>query len=141
MRYHTIGNPEGFRTDHGLEADTIEIAIGPASIAQDLIVLHKMLIDAPHIIHETGKSGSNLDANQHSGEAHLGTGGEKGSVKRAGATANLIIRSRCLQQMIQLHRDSNTFAVWAQWLRQPCSLHLAILPGLPTVVRWQSLWH
>ncbi|MGO8756133.1 MAG: hypothetical protein ACLQHK_12985 [Gallionellaceae bacterium] len=78
MRYHTIGNPEGFQTDHALKADTIEIAIEPASIAQDLIVLHKMLIDAPHIIHETGESGSNRDAIQHGVEAYLGDGRGKG---------------------------------------------------------------
>jgi hypothetical protein len=54
-----LGNPRGFKTDHAFNADTVEIVIEPASIAQDVIVLHKVLIDAPHIIYEKGDSGKN----------------------------------------------------------------------------------
>lgn len=73
----TIGNPKGFKTDHALKADTIEIVIEPASIAKDVIVLHKVLIDAPHLIYEPGDNGSNFDAIQHNVEANLGSGGKK----------------------------------------------------------------
>lgn len=72
-----LGNPRGFKTDHAIKADTIEIVIEPASIAQDVIVLHKVLIDAPHIIYEKGDGGSNFDAIQHNVEAYLGAGGKK----------------------------------------------------------------
>lgn len=73
-----LGNPRGFKTDHALKADTVEIVIEPASIAQDVVVLHKVLIDAPHIIYEKGDGGSNFDAIQHNVEAYLGAGGKKG---------------------------------------------------------------
>lgn len=72
-----LGNPKGFQTDHALKADIIEIVIEPSSIAQDVVVIHKVLIDAPHIIYEKGDGGSNFDAIQHNVEAYLGTGGKK----------------------------------------------------------------
>lgn len=72
-----LGNPRGFQTDHALKADTIELVIEPASIAQDVIVIHKVLIDAPNIIYEKGGSGSNFDVIQRNVEAYMGAGGKK----------------------------------------------------------------
>jgi len=72
-----LGNPKGFNTDYALKAGTIEMVIEPASITKDVIVLHKVLIDAPSIIYEKGDSGSNFDAIQHNVEAYLGSGGKK----------------------------------------------------------------
>lgn len=77
-----LGNPKGFKTDFALKADTVELAIEPASIAQDVVVIHKILIDAPHIIYEKGDGGTNFDAIQHNVEAYLGV--EPGKDKKAG---------------------------------------------------------
>jgi uncharacterized protein involved in outer membrane biogenesis len=67
-----LGNPKGFKTDHALKADTIEIVIEPVSIAQDVVVLHKVLIDSPHIIYEKGDKGNNFDVIQRNIENNLG---------------------------------------------------------------------
>jgi hypothetical protein len=69
-----LGNPMGFKTDYALKAGTIEIAIEPASIAQDVVVIHRILIDAPNIIYEKGDNGSNFDAIQRNVEQYLGAG-------------------------------------------------------------------
>lgn len=72
-----LGNPKGFKTEFALKANTIEIVIEPASLAKEVVVLHKVLIDAPHIIYEKGDHGSNFDAIQHNVEAYMGAGGKK----------------------------------------------------------------
>ncbi|HET7833906.1 MAG TPA: hypothetical protein VFK88_13170 [Gallionella sp.] len=86
-----IGNPKGFKTDHALKADAIEIALEPASITEDVIVLHKVVIDAPNIIYEKGDQGTNFDAIQHNVEAYLGAG--KGKKDESGKSKKFIIDS------------------------------------------------
>jgi hypothetical protein len=85
-----LGNPEGFKTDYALKADTVEIAIEPASIAQNVVIIHKILIDAPHITYEKGDSGSNFDAIQHNVEQYLGASSGKGD---KGGNKKMIIDS------------------------------------------------
>lgn len=72
-----LGNPKGFKTEFALKADTIEMVIEPASVAKEVVVLHKVLIDAPHIIYEKGEHGSNFDAIQHNVESYMGAGIKK----------------------------------------------------------------
>jgi hypothetical protein len=86
-----IGNPKGFKTSHALRADTIEIVVEPASLTKDVVVLHKILIDAPNISYEKNDKGSNFDAIQHNVEAYLKTSGKKNDDK--GAATKMIIDS------------------------------------------------
>lgn len=86
-----LGNPKGFKTDHALKADKIDIVIEPASIAQNVLVLHKVLIDAPHINYESGKNGTNFDAIQRNVESYLGKG--KGAKENKGDGKKMIIDS------------------------------------------------
>lgn len=87
-----LGNPKGFKTDYALKAGTIAIEIEPASIARDVVVIHKVLIDAPSIIYEKGEHGSNFDAIQRNVEQYLGVGG--GQDKKAeGGGKKMIIDS------------------------------------------------
>ncbi len=72
-----LGNPKGFKTEHALKADTIEVVVEPVSLAKNVVVLHKVLIDAPNIIYEKGDHGSNFDAIQHNVEAYLGASKKK----------------------------------------------------------------
>lgn len=72
LRGMLLGNPKGFKTDFALKADTVEVVIEPASIARDVVVIPKILIEAPHIIYEKGDSGANFDAIQRNVEAYLG---------------------------------------------------------------------
>lgn len=77
-----VGNPKGFKTEFALKADIVEVAIEPASIANDVVVIHKILIDAPHIIYEKNDSGTNFDAIQRNVEDYLGV--DHGKAKKTG---------------------------------------------------------
>jgi len=86
-----LGNPKGFKTEYALKAGKIEMDIDPASIAQDVVVIHKVLIDTPQIIYEKGGHGTNFDAIQHNVEQYLGVDGNKKGDK--GANKKIIIGS------------------------------------------------
>lgn len=88
-----LGNPKGFKTDFALKAATVEVVIEPASIAQDVVVIHKILIDAPHIIYEKGDGGTNFDAIQRNVEAYLGTDRGKGKKEDKSESKKMIIGS------------------------------------------------
>ncbi|MGC2166878.1 MAG: hypothetical protein WA632_12805 [Gallionella sp.] len=87
-----LGNPKGFKTDHALKADNIEIVIDPTSLAGDVIVLRKVLIEAPSIIYETGTGGSNFDVIQRNVDIYLGGGG-KNDKRGKGESKKIIIES------------------------------------------------
>lgn len=91
-----LGNPKGFKTEYALKAGKIEIGIDPASIAQNVVVIHKVLIDAPQIIYEKGEHGANFDAIQRNVEQYLGVDGGKKDDKGAGKKMivdSLVIRN------------------------------------------------
>ena len=83
-----LGNPKGFKSDYALKAGTIEIDLEPASLAKDVIVIHKILIDAPQIGYEKAGNITNFDAIQRNVEAYLGTKGGKGG-KSGGKRMNI----------------------------------------------------
>lgn len=90
-----VGNPKGFKTSHALKADTIEIAVEPASLTRDVVILHKILIDAPNISYEKNDSGSNFDAIQRNVETYLNKDGKEKDGK--GAARKLIIDSLAIR--------------------------------------------
>jgi uncharacterized protein involved in outer membrane biogenesis len=56
-----IGNPKGYKGDQSLSLGKLEVALDPASLTKDVIVIHKLAIVAPGITYEPGgKAGSNL---------------------------------------------------------------------------------
>lgn len=69
----SLGNPEGYETDHAFKADRIELALEPASLAEDVILIHRIHIDSPDISYEKNDSGTNFDAIQRNVEKYLGT--------------------------------------------------------------------
>lgn len=90
-----LGNPKGFKTDYALKADNIEMVVDPASLAGNVIVLRKVLIEAPSIIYESGASGSNFDAIQRNVDAYLGGDGKSktGEKSLKGESKKIIIES------------------------------------------------
>ena len=79
-----LGNPKGFKADYALKAGTIHIDIDTATIAKKVVVIHKILIDAPSIIYEKGKNGSNFDAIQRNVTQYLGSGKSKDKKEASG---------------------------------------------------------
>ncbi|HEU0233725.1 MAG TPA: hypothetical protein VFQ94_01155 [Gallionella sp.] len=87
-----LGNPKGFKSDYALKAGTVEIELEPASLAKDVIVIHKILIDAPQIGYEKADGITNFDAIQRNVEEYLGTKSDK-SEKTKQSSKKMIIDS------------------------------------------------
>ncbi len=88
-----LGNPKGFKSDYALKAGTVEIELEPASLAKDVIVIRKILIDAPQIGYEKAGDITNFDAIQRNVEAYLGTKSGKGEKPKQDGSKKMIIGS------------------------------------------------
>lgn len=88
-----LGNPKGFKSDYALKAGTVEIVLEPASLAKDVIVIHKILIDAPQIGYEKAGDITNFDAIQRNIEEYLGAKNDKGEKSGQGSGKRMIIDS------------------------------------------------
>lgn len=87
-----IGNPQGFVSAHAISVGAIEVAVEPASLAQDVILIHKIAIISPDIHYESGDNGSNFDIIQRNVNQAIG---ETQSTKESGKkliVENLTIR-------------------------------------------------
>lgn len=89
----SVGAPKGFKADHAFRADHIELALEPASLAEDVILIHRIHIDSPDISYEKNDSGTNFDAIQRNVERYLGKNkaGKDGSRKMI--IESLVIRN------------------------------------------------
>jgi len=88
-----LGNPRGFKSDYALKAGTVEIELEPASLARDVMVIHKILIDAPQIGYEKADGITNFDAIQRNVEEYLGAKGDKSEKIKQGSSKKMIIDS------------------------------------------------
>ncbi|HYR05966.1 MAG TPA: hypothetical protein VEP71_04715 [Gallionella sp.] len=88
-----LGNPKGFKSDYALKAGTVEIDLEPASLAKDVVVIHRILIDAPQIGYEKAGDITNFDAIQHNIEEYLGAKGGKSGKPKQGSGKKMIIDS------------------------------------------------
>jgi len=88
-----LGNPRGFKSDYALKAGTVEIVLEPASLAKDVMVIHKILIDAPQITYEKAGDITNFDAIQHNVEEYLGAKNGKSEKPKQGSDKKMIIDS------------------------------------------------
>ncbi|MBK9162072.1 MAG: hypothetical protein IPM27_11020 [Nitrosomonadales bacterium] len=79
----SLGNPKGFKTDHAFKADLIEVALEPATLADDVIVIRRILIDSPAITYEKGDKGNNFDVIQRNVERYLGSSPKKEKDEKA----------------------------------------------------------
>ncbi|HXU93757.1 MAG TPA: AsmA family protein [Gallionella sp.] len=92
----SLGNPKGFKTDHAFKAGHIEVALDPATLADDTILINKILIDAPSISYEKGDNGTNFDVIQRNVERYLGTAQKKNEKTEPGkkmVIESLVIRN------------------------------------------------
>lgn len=88
-----LGNPKGFNSDYALKAGTVEIELEPASLAKDVIVIRKILIDAPQIGYEKVDDITNFDAIQRNIEKYLGAKSDKSEKSKQGSGKKMIIDS------------------------------------------------
>ena len=67
-----LGSPKGFSAPYTMKVDSVDIALEPKSLFEETILIKRIAIDAPAIVYERGKSGTNLDALQRNIEAFTG---------------------------------------------------------------------
>jgi Uncharacterized protein involved in outer membrane biogenesis len=70
-----LGNPKGFKSPHALKAGRIELALEPASLTRDVVLIHRIHVDAPYISYEKNDKGvTNFDAIQRNVQRYVGAG-------------------------------------------------------------------
>lgn len=87
-----IGNPEGFKSDYAMALGEVSIKLDVMSVMSDKIIIEAIVIDAPEIVFELGKGGSNISALQKNAEAAAGLGTEE-DVEEAPSEVTLAIKS------------------------------------------------
>jgi hypothetical protein len=89
----SVGNPKGFETSHAFRAGHIELSLEPSSLTGDVILIHKILIDAPDISYEKNDGGTNFDAIQRNVERYLGSDKAGKDAPRKMIIESLVIRN------------------------------------------------
>jgi len=77
-----IGNPKGFRAPHAATVGTVEIAVDPATVTGDVVLVRRLVVIAPNITYEPGNAGSNFDVLQRNVQRAVGA--EGGAAKPGG---------------------------------------------------------
>lgn len=101
-----LGNPKGFKSDYALKAGVIDIALEPASLARDVVVIHKVLIDAPRIGYEKAGGITNFDAIQRNIEKYLGAKRDKGGKASEDGGKKMIIGSLVIRNAKVNYNDT-----------------------------------
>ncbi len=66
-----IGNPPGFSSPRAARLGEVSVALDPGTIRAPVVLVHEIVIDAPLITYERGKSSTNLDAIQKNIESYV----------------------------------------------------------------------
>lgn len=72
IRDLSVDNPVGFQTPYALKVGSIALDMDPASVAQDVVHIRSLVIEAPSVIYEQGQGTTNLDAIQRNIATYLG---------------------------------------------------------------------
>lgn len=62
IRGLVVGNPKGFKTSHAMSVGELQLAVDPASVTREVVVIRRIAILAPDVIYEKGDGGTNFDA-------------------------------------------------------------------------------
>lgn len=68
----TVGNPKGFKSKQAVSVGGIDLAIDPATVGEDVVLVKKILVDKPQLTYEQGSGGSNFDALQRNVNSYIG---------------------------------------------------------------------
>lgn len=64
-----IGNPKGFEAPYALKVGEIRVALDPASLTKDVVVVKELLLVSPDVIYERGQGSDNLSVIQRNVDA------------------------------------------------------------------------
>ena len=76
LRGIEIGNPPGYSAPRALRADTVAVAIEPASLARDVVAIREILVDAPRITYEVRGGSNNIEAIRRNIAAYVERAGD-----------------------------------------------------------------
>ena len=82
LRGLTVGNPDGFKSDHAFSLGEISVELDVGTVTQNPVVIKKIVITAPEVTYELGSRGSNIDVIQRNANAYGGSGKGKAKVKK-----------------------------------------------------------
>ena len=88
IRGLAVRNPEGFRTEHALEAGEVRVAMELATVFKDTVVVREITVEKPLLTYEFGPEGSNLEAIRRNAESFAGSDSDSDSGSGAGAGAD-----------------------------------------------------
>jgi hypothetical protein len=104
IRGLTVGNPAGFRSPHALKVGLIEVAVDVRTIADPVVVIQRILIDAPDVIYEKGTTQTNFEALQKN------IAGALGSAKAGGEGAVPAPRKLIVDELVIRHAHARATA-------------------------------
>jgi hypothetical protein len=59
-----VGNPKGYKAPHAVRMGSVVLAIDPATVTKDVIVIRELTVEATDMAYEKGPGGSNIEAIQ-----------------------------------------------------------------------------
>jgi hypothetical protein len=111
LRGMRIGNPQGFRAPHAATVGTIELAIDPATVAKDVVLVRRIAVERPSITYEPGARGSNFEVLQRNVERYIGAATSKAKQDgRRLIVDSLTIRNARVTYAPQVGRGTATIA-------------------------------
>lgn len=93
-----VGNPAGFSREHIFTLGNVSVAIDPKTVTEDVVIIDKVLIQAPQIFYEINSQGqSNVDVLKKNVQ-QTSTGGAKADGDKAAKETRVIIRKLIIEQ-------------------------------------------
>lgn len=86
VRGLVVGNPEGYSGPYAFKADLIEVALKPASLLGDSLVVESVVVRGPSVRLETGPGGTNLSRLRGKASSGSSGGGRSVRIKRLDIT-------------------------------------------------------
>jgi hypothetical protein len=86
-----VGNPSGFRTPHALKVGVIEVALDLRTLPDSVVVVKRIVINAPDVIYEKGDTQTNFDALVHNITQAVGASSSSSSFDAAASSGRKLI--------------------------------------------------
>lgn len=85
LRGIEVGNPPGYASPRALRAERVAVAIEPASIGSDVVVIREIVVEAPEVAYELRGGTNNLEQIRRNIDAYIARAGGEPARKAGGA--------------------------------------------------------
>jgi hypothetical protein len=97
-----VGNPKGYKAPHAFSLGSIVLAIDPASVTKNVILIRELIIEAPDMAYEKGAGGSNVEVIQRNVEAYVKANFGGGAAQDKGKKADPAQETRFIVEKLQI---------------------------------------